>query len=117
MVLTDCAKYQDWQVIAAAFAWRRSGQGGSVVRVANCNEKDTKNYDKKMLEYVDTHMAPLVSRTSSLFAEASNRLLCCLVQSCDVRMLQTTGQVDIASQVTFLSLSHVVVSVGQPSVL
>eukprot|EP00878_Enallax_costatus_P023272 GHUV01024743.1.p1 GENE.GHUV01024743.1~~GHUV01024743.1.p1 ORF type:complete len:564 (+),score=175.47 GHUV01024743.1:251-1942(+) len=58
LILTDCAKYQDWQTIAAAFAWRHSPQGGSMVRVANCNADDTKNYDKKMLDYVHTHMAP-----------------------------------------------------------
>lgn len=61
LILTDCAKYQDWQTLAAAFAWRRSGQGGSMVRVANCNAEDTKKYDKKMLDYVHTHMAPQVS--------------------------------------------------------
>jgi hypothetical protein len=60
LILTDCAKYQDWQTLAAAFAWRHSGQPGSVIRVANCNEKDTQNYDKKMLDYVKTHMAPQV---------------------------------------------------------
>jgi hypothetical protein len=31
-----------------------------MVRVANCNPKDTENYDKKMLDYVKTHMAPQV---------------------------------------------------------
>lgn len=60
MILTDCAKYQDWQTVAAAFAWRQSGQPGSVIRVANCNEQDTKNYDKRMLDYVQTHMAKQV---------------------------------------------------------
>lgn len=60
MILTDCAKYQDWQTVAAAFAWRQSGQPGSVIRVANCNEKDTKAYDPKMLDYVETHMAKQV---------------------------------------------------------
>jgi hypothetical protein len=60
LILTDCAKYQDWQTLAAAFAWRHSEQPGSMVRVANCNEKDTKDYDKKMLDYVTTHMAPQV---------------------------------------------------------
>jgi hypothetical protein len=60
MILTDCAKYQDWQTIAAAFAWRQSGQPGSVIRVANCNEGDTKKYDPKMLDYVQTHMAKQV---------------------------------------------------------
>lgn len=60
MILTDCAKYQDWQTIAAAFAWRQSGQPGSVIRVANCNEQDTKKYDPKMLDYVQTHMAKQV---------------------------------------------------------
>lgn len=61
MILTDCAKYQDWQTVAAAFAWRQSGQPGSVIRVANCNEKDTQNYDPHMLDYVATHMAKQVS--------------------------------------------------------
>jgi hypothetical protein len=60
MILTDCAKYQDWQTIAAAFAWRQSGQPGSVIRVANCNQEDTKKYSKKMLDYVETHMAKQV---------------------------------------------------------
>jgi hypothetical protein len=60
MILTDCAKYQDWQTVAAAFAWRQSGQPGSVIRVANCNEKDTKAYDPKMLDYIETHMAKQV---------------------------------------------------------
>lgn len=61
LILTGCEEYQDWQAIAAAFAWRHSGQPGSMVRVANCNEKDTKKYDKRMLEYMKTHMAPDVS--------------------------------------------------------
>jgi hypothetical protein len=60
LILTDCANYQDWQTIAAAFAWRHSGQPGSMVRVANCNPEDTKKYDTKMLDYVKTHMAPQV---------------------------------------------------------
>jgi hypothetical protein len=60
LLLTDCAKYQDWQTIAAAFAWRESGQPGSITRVANCNEKDRANYPQAMLDYVDTHMAPEV---------------------------------------------------------
>lgn len=59
-ILTECGKYIDWQTIAAAFAWRVSGQQGSMVRVANCNEEDTKKYNKKMLAYVKTHMAPQV---------------------------------------------------------
>lgn len=62
MILTDCGKYQDWQTIAAAFAWRQSGQPGSVIRVANCNEQDTKKYDPTMLDYVQTHMAKQVGR-------------------------------------------------------
>lgn len=66
MILTDCAKYQDWQTVAAAFAWRQSGQPGSVIRVANCNEKDTKNYDKHMLDYVETHMAKQVRAAAVL---------------------------------------------------
>jgi hypothetical protein len=61
MILTDCAKYQDWQTIAAAFTWRHSGQPGAVVRVANCNEEEASKYDKNMLAYVNTHMAPQVS--------------------------------------------------------
>jgi hypothetical protein len=65
MILTDCAKYQDWQTVAAAFAWRQSGQPGSVIRVANCNEKDTNNYDKHMLDYVETHMAKQVRQQLS----------------------------------------------------
>lgn len=60
LILTDCAHYQDWQTLAAAFAWRHSEQPGSMVRVANCNQQDTKTYDKKMLDYVKTHMAPQV---------------------------------------------------------
>jgi hypothetical protein len=65
MILTDCAKYQDWQTIAAAFAWRQSGQPGSVIRVANCNEQDTKKYNPKMLDYVQTHMAKQVGDCAS----------------------------------------------------
>jgi hypothetical protein len=60
LILTDCHKYQDWQTIAAAYAWRDSGQPGSVTRVANCDEKDTATYPKEMLDYVQTHMAPQV---------------------------------------------------------
>lgn len=60
LILTDCAHYQDWQTIAAAFAWRESGQPGTVTRVANCDEKGTKGYSKDMLEYVSTHMAKQV---------------------------------------------------------
>lgn len=74
MILTDCAKYQDWQTIAAAFAWRQSEQPGSVIRVANCNEQDTKNYDKRMLDYVQTHMAKQV-RLCTLLCTRCN-LLC-----------------------------------------
>eukprot|EP00775_Hariotina_reticulata_P011815 gene11815-11959_t len=58
LLLTDCAKYQDWQTIAAVYAWRHSKQPGSLVRVANCNEHDSKTYDRRMLDYVQTHMAP-----------------------------------------------------------
>jgi hypothetical protein len=60
LLLTDCAKYQDWQTIAAVYAWRQSKQAGSLVRVANCNEQDSKSYDPRMLDYVQTHMAPQV---------------------------------------------------------
>jgi hypothetical protein len=60
LLLTDCAKYQDWQTIAAAFAWRESGQPGAITRVANCKEADRANYPKGMLDYVQTHMAPEV---------------------------------------------------------
>jgi hypothetical protein len=60
LLLTDCAKYQDWQTIAGAFAWRESGQPGAITRVANCNEKDRANYSQAMLAYVDTLMAPEV---------------------------------------------------------
>lgn len=81
LILTDCAKYQDWQTIAAAFAWRVSGQPGSMVRVANCNEEDTKKYDKKMLAYVKTHMAPQVHpqqavQLNLLMADEAARVLC-----------------------------------------
>jgi hypothetical protein len=67
LLLTDCAKYQDWQTIAGAYAWRESGQPGGFTRVANCDEKDRKNYPKAMLDYVDTHMAPMVRFTKSLW--------------------------------------------------
>lgn len=60
MLLTDCAKYQDWQTVAGAYAWRESGMSGAFTRVANCNEKDRASYPKAMLDYVDTHMAPEV---------------------------------------------------------
>lgn len=63
LVLTDCGIYQDWQAVAAAFAWRRSGQEGSLVRIANCKDEDVAEYDPKMLEYMDTHVAPLVGET------------------------------------------------------
>lgn len=65
MILTGCSEYQDWQTIAAAFAWRQSGQPGSVIRVANCDEKDMKNYDPRMLDYVATHIAKQVSIVKS----------------------------------------------------
>lgn len=60
LLLTDCAKYQDWQTIAGAFAWRESGQPGGLTRVANCKEEDRAKYPQAMLDYVDTHMAPEV---------------------------------------------------------
>ncbi|GBF96079.1 peptidyl serine alpha-galactosyltransferase [Raphidocelis subcapitata] len=66
LLLTDCAKYQDWQTIAGAFAWRESGQPGSITRVANCNEKDRGNYSQAMLAYVDTHMAPEAAYNAEL---------------------------------------------------
>lgn len=37
-----------------------------MVRVANCNEKDTKDYDKKMLDYIKTHMAPQMAWNEEL---------------------------------------------------
>jgi hypothetical protein len=82
LILTDCAKYQDWQTVAAAYAWRDSGQAGAVTRVANCNAEDTKKYDKKMLDYVNTHMAPQVTCYGWLLATMDNHCcsssLCCL---------------------------------------
>lgn len=81
MILTDCAKYQDWQTVAAAFAWRQSGQPGAVIRVANCNEQDTKKYDTHMLDYVQTHMAKQVRRWKR--APASGHCLSCRVQACN----------------------------------
>ena len=62
LLLTDCAKYQDWQTIAAAFAWRESGQPGGITRVANCKEEDRNKYPQAMLDYIDTFMAPEVRR-------------------------------------------------------
>lgn len=47
---TPAPRPQDWQAIAAAFAWRESGQPGKITRIANCNEKDTKAYNKEMLK-------------------------------------------------------------------
>jgi hypothetical protein len=60
LMMTGCSKYQDWQAVAAAFAWRQSGQPGSLVRVANCDDKGRKDFMPGMLEYVATHMAKQV---------------------------------------------------------
>lgn len=60
LLLTDCAKYQDWQAIAAAFAWRESGQPGGFTHVANCADKERAAYPKGMLAYAETHFAPQV---------------------------------------------------------
>lgn len=60
LLLTDCAKYQDWQTVAGAFAWRESRQPGAITRIANCKEEDRARYPKALLEYVDTHFAPEV---------------------------------------------------------
>lgn len=57
LVLTDCAKYQDWQTIAAAFSWRESGQPGNITRVVNCSPDETKNYGKIMMEVMPTFWA------------------------------------------------------------
>lgn len=57
LILTDCAKYQDWQTIAAAFAWRESGQPGNVTRVVNCSPAETKSYGKVMMEVLPTFWA------------------------------------------------------------
>jgi peptidyl serine alpha-galactosyltransferase len=57
LVLTECAKYQDWQTIVAAFAWRESGQPGNVTRVVNCSPKDTTQYGQMMMELMPTFWA------------------------------------------------------------
>jgi len=57
LILTDCAKYQDWQTVAAAFAWRESGQPGNVTRVVNCSPEDAKRYGKVMMEVLPTFWA------------------------------------------------------------
>lgn len=87
MILTDCAKYQDWQTVAAAFAWRQSGQPGAVIRVANCNEQDTKKYDTHMLDYVQTHMAKQVKRGE--WVPGSGHCMSCSVQACGQSNVQT----------------------------
>lgn len=65
MIVTDCGKYQEWQTVAAAFAWRQSGQPGSAVRVATCDEKVTNTYEPLKLVNITTHMAKSVSKGSS----------------------------------------------------
>jgi hypothetical protein len=57
LILTDCAKYQDWQTIAAAFSWRESGQPGNVTRVVNCSPEETDKYGKVMMEVMPTFWA------------------------------------------------------------
>jgi hypothetical protein len=57
LVLTDCAKYQDWQTIVAAFAWRESGQPGNVTRVVNCSPDQSESYGKIMMEVMPTFWA------------------------------------------------------------
>ena len=57
LILTDCAKYQDWQTIAAAFSWRESGQPGNVTRVVNCSPQETQAYGKVMMEVLPTFWA------------------------------------------------------------
>lgn len=57
LVLTDCAKYQDWQTIVAAFAWRESGQPGNLTRVVNCSPTQTESYSKVMMEVMPTFWA------------------------------------------------------------
>lgn len=57
LVLTECAKYQDWQTIVAAFAWRESGQPGNVTRVVNCSPGNTEQYGRMMMELMPTFWA------------------------------------------------------------
>lgn len=57
LVLTECANYQDWQTIVAAFAWRESGQPGNVTRVVNCPPDRTKSYTQLMMEVMPTFWA------------------------------------------------------------
>jgi hypothetical protein len=66
LILTDCAKYQDWQTIAAAFSWRESGQPGNVTRVVNCSPAETKSYGKMMMEVLPTFWARQYSYNSRI---------------------------------------------------
>jgi hypothetical protein len=54
VISTGCDRYQDWQSVAAAFAWRRSGQPGELLRIANCNTHEKANTSDAMLAYVPT---------------------------------------------------------------
>jgi hypothetical protein len=61
LMSTSCNAYQDWQSVAAAFAWRQSGQPGRILRVANCDEGDTLANRTSMLGYVSTLLGRRVS--------------------------------------------------------
>lgn len=56
--LTDCTPYSDWQTITMAWSFKQSGQPGPVTRVMCCTEDEYKKYNKDVLNYVQTHVAP-----------------------------------------------------------
>lgn len=61
MILADCGKYQNWLSVAAAFAWRQSGQPGSMIRVANCAPNEANDPGSlKIAQYVKTFIAKQV---------------------------------------------------------
>jgi hypothetical protein len=39
IMLTDCSKYSDWQTVASVFAWKQSGQKGTLSKSAACTDE------------------------------------------------------------------------------
>jgi hypothetical protein len=58
LLLTGCGPDQDWQAIAAAFAWRGSGQPGALTRLASCEDGGRRATPRAVLDYVDTEFVP-----------------------------------------------------------
>lgn len=56
--LTDCTEYSDWQSIGMVYSWKHSGQPGPITRVMCCTEAEAKSYNKGLINYVKTHIAP-----------------------------------------------------------